>query len=186
MMKNETPNKLNKYLSAHETFCNEAQVMYILIETRKLIEHEDDNTKNRILKFYCDWVAHIKKDRVSSAMKDVVRDLYLSAKNQIEYPYSINNRSKTSDFAYMIDFGNETKLFYEQNRINTEFIDDNNKWNNFISILVKILENQPVNNPIKEVNKIIFLPAADNCVIFRIEFAEPIKGYSHYDYMNAY
>jgi hypothetical protein len=41
---------------------SEAEVVYVLIETRKFLEHEGTGKKSSFatLKFFCDWVAHVK------------------------------------------------------------------------------------------------------------------------------
>lgn len=184
-MKNKIINNINKILILEETKISESEIVYLLMETRKLIEHNGNNNY-QIVKFYCDWIVHTKKDRITSSMKKIIEKMYSSVKYQIDNPFQLNARLITSDFAYFKDLKTEIKKLYKSNNIASKFIENDNKWNMFISILVKILENQPIINPISEVKRIVFLPANDNCVIYRIEFNNPIKAYPYYEYMNAY
>jgi hypothetical protein len=186
-MKNEIVNKINKVLSspASDAVIDEAKVVYALVETRKLLEY--DNSGNfGIVKFYCDWAVHTEKDKITTLMKDIIKKMYVSAEAQIKNPNNLSVRTETNSFAYLEALKSELKQLYQDNSINTDFISDDRKWIKFISAFIKVLENQPINNPIPEVRRIIFLPANDRCVIYRIEFIAQINGFPHYDYMNAY
>jgi hypothetical protein len=41
----------------------EAQVVYVLVEVRKLMEITDQSAKYPVLSFYCDWALHSRMDR---------------------------------------------------------------------------------------------------------------------------
>lgn len=183
-MKNYIIDDINNFVLSHNTY-NKAQVLYVLAGARKLIEC-DNNPNYRVVKFYCDWALHTKKDRITPNMKYIVQKIYLSAKNQINNPSRLDLRSDTTEFAYLKDFRDELKYLLNNNHIDIGFITDDNKWNQFISYMIKILENQPMVDPIPDVRKIIFLPSADGCVIYRIEFKNPIRNYHYYDYLNVY
>lgn len=59
-------------------------------------------------------------------------------------------------------------------------------WISFISLLVKVLENQPINNPSEDISLFSFIPAADRCVRGIAWFKKPIGKHDHYDFGNAY
>ncbi len=65
-MQNDIEVKLQKALSKRSY--PEERVVYILVETRKLLEHDGEPPAYRWLKFFCDWALHIKMER-SSAQK---------------------------------------------------------------------------------------------------------------------
>jgi hypothetical protein len=44
----------------------EVQVVYVLVEIRKLIEHSERRARYKPLKFYCDWALHPTLDRKSA------------------------------------------------------------------------------------------------------------------------
>lgn len=49
----------------------ESQVLYIMAEIRKLVEHEQESDQNAfdVLEFFCNWPLHIKIDRKCNAEK---------------------------------------------------------------------------------------------------------------------
>jgi len=185
VMKNEVIDKINKVVTTSEVVIDEAIAIYLMVETRKLIEHGSSDNYH-VVKFYCDWVVHIEKDRITPEIKKVIQQTYSSIVYQINNPYRLTPKPATTDFAYLSDFRKQLGELYEAEDICSRLVDNNDIWTLFISQLVKVLENQPINQPIPEVEKVMFLPAADNCVIFRVVFTNPIKDYNYYDYKNAY
>src|SRR6476620_9696922 len=65
-----------------EDISTERQVVYILVEIGKLLEHEDARKNYPSITFYRDWVVHTKLDR-SDVADDLVRsfDDYVSSGN---------------------------------------------------------------------------------------------------------
>ncbi len=57
--------KLDREL--HEPVTTERQVVYILVELRKLMERNGDTGKYFALNFSCDWGVHTKLDRTGAA-----------------------------------------------------------------------------------------------------------------------
>ena len=60
-MQSEIVDKLKQALSKPPR--NEKDVVYILVEIRKLLEHTGNEQKYFWLKFFADWACHIKMDR---------------------------------------------------------------------------------------------------------------------------
>jgi hypothetical protein len=61
-MKNEILNKLRVMFESCALGMDEPKVTYVLVEVRKILEHENFPEKYKTLKFYCDWVVHPKLD----------------------------------------------------------------------------------------------------------------------------
>ncbi len=57
--------KLNRQLSSKAPL-TEARVVYILVETRKLLELQGELKKYPALRFYCDWALHTSMDRAGA------------------------------------------------------------------------------------------------------------------------
>lgn len=57
--------KLNRQLSSKAPL-TEARVVYILVETRKLLELQGELSKYPALRFYCDWALHTSMDRAGA------------------------------------------------------------------------------------------------------------------------
>lgn len=60
-MKNDIEEKLRVELS--RGIQTEAQVVYLLVEIRKLIEHATEPYQNLSVLFFCEWALHIKMNR---------------------------------------------------------------------------------------------------------------------------
>ena len=65
------------------------------------------------------------------------------------------------------------------------------RWSNFVASMVQVLVDQPILNPIGEVQRVVLTHSKPGCLWGRIEFAEPItahdgKKYPYYDFTNAY
>jgi hypothetical protein len=57
--------KLNRQLSSKAPL-TETRVVYILVETRKLLELQGELSKYPALRFYCDWALHTNMDRAGA------------------------------------------------------------------------------------------------------------------------
>jgi hypothetical protein len=87
-------------------------------------------------------------------------------------------------FAHGQTFATELEQFMLAHGLPGHLTGNTDTWNSFVSLLIKVLENQPIIKPCDGVAKMYFAPAAENCVILRIDFAEPIKRYAYYQYMS--
>lgn len=188
MARDDILEKLKLFLNKHCPFSEECHVVYLMVSIRKILDHErinGSNNKYQLIRFYCDWVVHIEKDHITDEMCKLINEIYIDIKSQIENPFSVKKGSATSRFAYMNNLQNEMESFLRDRNLDTKFIEDDN-WIQFIQLLVKILENQPINNPTKELRTFSFIPAADRCVQYRAIFKNPIGKYAYYDFGNAY
>ena len=111
--------------------------------------------------------------------------IYQTAKTEIENPAMVQVMSPVMQFAYMQDLHGEMKRFLEERDINT-ILTEEDSWLQFVQLLVKVLENQPINNPTDDVILFSFIPAAERCVQGVIKFKQPIKGKNYYKFANAY
>ena len=66
--------KSNTFLKEHDPFRGECDVVYLLIEIRKILDHENNN-KYPILRFYSDWAVHTEKDKITKEIKKVMPEL---------------------------------------------------------------------------------------------------------------
>jgi hypothetical protein len=65
-MRDEIREKLRIELESCAMGIDEPKVMYILIESRKLLELDGYPDKYKVMRFYCDWVAHPGLDRAGA------------------------------------------------------------------------------------------------------------------------
>jgi hypothetical protein len=105
----------------------EPRVLYVLVEIRKILEHENKNSRDNLLIFYCDWVVHTKMDRFQS-----------------QKIFDIINKDGVES-SQIISFNNlkaELRTFLEEKDLPTELV--NNYWEPFKENLIDILVDTPI------------------------------------------
>ena|SRR5579862_1072270 len=80
----------------------------------------------------------------------------------------------------------ELALFLTDHGIDHPLASDEDRWVEFVSLMVKVLENQPILKPTADVTEFRFEPTNVRCVLGVMEFAAPVKGKHFYRYGNAY
>jgi hypothetical protein len=181
-VKDEITYKLTDFLGPIRRFSEESQIVYTLVELRKLLDHYDADAL--LIRFYADWAVHISKER-NKTFKDFARAIYdnAAAKINADHPLAVED-TEIIRFAHGQTLARELEQFLEAHGLPSNLTRNDETWNSFVSLLVKVLENQPIIKPCDGIAKMYFVPAAENCVILRIDFTDPIKGYDHYRYMS--
>ena len=186
MAQSEFIEKLSAFLSQHNPLKEECHVVYFMVEMRKILDHENSSSKYPLLKFYSDWTVHIKKDHISPEMKKIMDDMYQTASKEIINPASAQAMSPVMQFAYMEGLGKEVKQFLESHDLDPALADEEDKWIKFVQLLIRVLENQPINNPTKDIEYFCFEPANPGCVIGTLKFKQPVGDYPSYTFKNAF
>lgn len=182
-MKDEITYKLTDFLHRTEKFTEESQVVWVLVELRKLLDHYGSGA--RMVRFYADWSVHISKDRIGKEFKSVCEAIYKNAADKINAPHPLAvDDIEIVQFAHGNVLAAELEQFLKEKGLPDHLVTRDETWNSFVNLLVKVLENQPVIAPCDGIAKMFFEPAAEYAVILRIEFSDPIKGYTHYRYMS--
>ncbi len=182
MSRIEIIEKLNDFLDKHMPFTEECHVLYLLVEIRKVLDREN-NKKYPILRFYCNWSVHTDKDSTKE-MEIIMNDIYQGIKKQITCGIT-SEKTKIIGFMYMEDLQTDVIGFLQEYQLPVLIIEKNN-WLEFIKLLVRILADQPINNPCSDIKQFAFLLAADRCVRGRIDFNHNIDKYSYYTFGNVY
>lgn len=188
MAKEEIVEKLNRFIANHNPISEECHAVYLMVQIRKLLDHDQDHWQRgsfTLLRFYCDWTVHTEKTRITESMKSIMDEVFKDVKGQIESSAMMRAMSPVMRFAYMENLRDEMRKCLEERDVNT-FITEGDAWISFVGFLVKVLENQPIHNPNDDILLFTFLPAADRCVRGVIQFVNPINGYGHYNFANAY
>ena len=187
MAREEIIEKLADFLNRHNPLIEECHVVYLMVEIRKVLDHEKDHRQDgdfSLLRFYCDWTVHTEKTRITDNMRSIMDAVFKDAKSHIEAPAMRGSMSPVMQFAYMDKLKEQMGSFLKARGLNTAIV--SNSWLPFVQLLVKVLENQPINNPTDDVVLFSFVPAAERCVQGVIIFKQPINGYDHYKFANAY
>ena len=107
----------------------EPRVMYLLVEIRKVLDHEGDTETFELLRFYGDWCVHTILDRrVARKLVQIVQQ-------------------KDTTSSRIITFGKlrtELRLFLGTYNLPTQIALDENLWSEFRSKLSNILLDVPV------------------------------------------
>lgn len=120
----------------------EADVVYFLVEVRKLIETMGN--RYPILRFFCDWVVHSKLDRKTA--KEV-----LSKFDAYVFEYIQKGNTCTPDMLRrlnpLISFRRfSTDMFYllGEHGLTTDVITDRRRFNPFLSLYVDVVSRTPL------------------------------------------
>ena len=183
MAREEIVEKLDSFLNGHMPFTEECHVIYLLVEARKVLDH-DNNRKYPVLRFYCNWSVHTDKDSTQE-MEAIMKDIYQDVEKKISNPALVSGETKVIGFMYMEDLQVEMTKFLREYQLPTSLTGESN-WLEFVKLFVKILADQPIKNPSADIKQFAFLPAADGCVRGRIDFNQNIGQYSYYQFGNVY
>lgn len=179
MAREEIADKIQTLLTTSGSW-SEPTAVYFMVEVRKLLDHHRavGQTDSTHLRFYCDWVVHISKDRADPSTIEVLEALQEQVEAQLRTASQIAAQSAI-DFAYFESMKAELADFLTQQGIDASRIRDLESWSEFVSVLVKALENQPLTvDPRHGLNitRITFLPSAPRCVIMHVDFGTPVES----------
>jgi hypothetical protein len=121
---------------------NEADVVYVLVEIRKYLDHTDPDRNNfKILRTYCDWVAHIFLDRGGVKSLLVELDAALAAGgNETEQKRAMKTRH---DHFSLSKFQDELRRFLASNALPVLVVDDQAHWGQFLKHYVAVVSDCP-------------------------------------------
>ncbi|HEY1947035.1 MAG TPA: hypothetical protein VGG97_08520 [Bryobacteraceae bacterium] len=127
----------------HRPVKTEMQVVYILVEVRKLIEHDKQQDVYPVLNFYGNWVVHTKLSA------SAVADRIVRLADEIMYRRA-NGTVDTTLEDEAVDFTEERLLrdqlrtFLESSDLPTEICTDPARWEAFRKRLVGVIEDVPL------------------------------------------
>lgn len=163
-------------------------IVFLLVEFRKIMESRQIDFQ--VLNFYCGWALHYEKDYIPSSMKEITECIYKSIVKEMNNPMKLELRQSVRKFIYFERLRRDLISFCSKLELPTEFVQTKSIWTNFIGVLVKILEEQPIIDPINEIRAIKFTPSIPKGVICKFTFTNPLeingKTYKYYQIMNYY
>ena len=166
--------KLETLLKNLEFINEESQVMYLMVELRKIIEQINSGSY-QLLKFYCDWCVHSKKDKITSEINKIMQQIY----NEIEKKKykQAGGFPGIEDFVEMEGLRKNMDKFLRELGLNNITLTNFKVWEKFRETLTKILVEQPLENPHEKIKKFTFLSfAPPDSANIEIEYEiEPAK-----------
>jgi hypothetical protein len=151
MARTELIRKLNSFLNKNKVFKEECQVVYLLVEIRKILEH-DNETDYKLLRFFCDWTVHTKKDRKMEGIVEIVTKI----DNLISSVDKITNEQNEQilKFLEMNELRKELSQFLTSRSLPKDLYENDHNWSTFVNILAQVLSGQPILDPIKTIKSI--------------------------------
>jgi hypothetical protein len=126
---------------------SERQVVYVLVELRKLIELNADGPHYPSLKFHCDWAAHavLKGPPAQEIVRlfDRHQEVYDSPSATHDHP-DMSFMARLGPILTMSTFRNELNSYLHAQGLDSSIPNDNDKWAAFLSYYVRVIEDCPL------------------------------------------
>jgi hypothetical protein len=140
MARSSILNKLEKALSKELT--GEDQVVYILVEVRKLIDMEPDQSRFMSLKLYCDWAVHTEltyPSRTRPILTLVDQDIF-NCFHPDGHGTSPEDNEKLQRLLYWDGFRSDLLDFLRASGLPASIAEDDKKWFNFLAQYAHVIE----------------------------------------------
>jgi len=171
----------------------ERQVVYILVELRKLLDSRERDARFESLKFYCDWAMHTKMDRSTARNFISSVDALFSASPNITQ----EENDRLGQLLYLESFRNQLRALLLSEGL-SDRICESAEWLNFLDCYSRVIEDCPLvyqnrGDSATAVEQMIFEKRVSTAVSQRISWAEarsfPIRwtvrfrngGLAHFD-----
>jgi hypothetical protein len=141
-MRQQIVEKLNKFLSERPQLKEEFEVVYLMVELRKLLDRErEQNHQNQdsLVRFHADWVLHTDKRHITAPMKEIMKKIDESIDT---YPKDGN-----IEFLLLPEFRAELTKLLEEHGLPNDFCRKDDNWLVFMTTLTQVLADQPIINP---------------------------------------
>ena len=163
--------KLGRFLSERLPFTEECQIVYLLVEIRKILDQEN-NGKYPLLRFYADWSVHTAKDKINREIKTIMEKILADIKASQTGAGTLNPRSRplsALSFMSTVEMKKEMKSFLQEYGLPCDLVSLEN-WNSVQLILPNILADQPINSPCAGMRVFAFKPVENGRVVAEIEY----------------
>lgn len=141
-MRDNIVSKISNELSKGIT--SEAQVLYLLVEIRKVRQADDNQTiprgRKSFLDFYRDWVCHVELNYDNAVKTFLDRFELLVDSNLTEKEIARSFIDHYPSFFKFNELRSELRVFFENENITTELTDNMRKWHTFVKHLLGILK----------------------------------------------
>ncbi len=130
---------------------SERQIVYLLVEIRKLIELNQGGANYRSLKFSCDWVAHpvLKGPEAQNVVRqfdqyqEMIEEMHSATHGQ-RLTVSMDFMSGLSEILRLSKFRRELGEYLRRQGLDSSISDDDQKWTGFLAHYVKVIEDCPL------------------------------------------
>ncbi|MCZ6752665.1 MAG: hypothetical protein O7E51_12670 [Acidobacteria bacterium] len=162
-MENDIINKIRYELD--RPIQSERQVVYLLAEVRKLLDHLCATSQYRSLRLYCNWAVHIKLER-SFALSIVEKVDQLYSKLMKGPRLSKEEHDELFGIFAPDNFRQDFKSFLREQSLPISICQNDKRWAMFLSYYLRVIQDCPLvceskkKNP-KVLNKIVLTKHPD-------------------------
>ena len=154
-------------------FDKEYHVVYIMVQLRKLLDQirkTDAQNKYALIRFFCDWTVHIKKDIMADGIKLIMERINKSVPKG--EPCGRLNFDEHIYFVYMKALNEELLCLFRKEGLPVEFLEDRVNWLLFVRSLVNVLIEQPIYAPVPEMEYFCFKRSDNGAFLWHIKFKD--------------
>ncbi len=153
--------KLKNFLMDHDPVTEECHIVYLLVEIRKLMERTECNeSKFQILRFYCDWALHTKKNQRLNVIASIVQGIEDSILQGHRFPDGqfLPFGNSHIQFIYKEELQRSMKDFFLEQGLPTSMF-NKEKWEKFVFLFIQVLIDQPIVLNGDKIESLCFRPA---------------------------
>jgi len=157
--------KLQKFLKERPIFTKECEVVYLMVEIRKILDH--DSGPYKTLRFYCNWVLHkeLNQERTTKLLSSIFE-------TNIDFKRSGRENARNvkfvgTDFFKLNTFKNELKDFFQ--RYDCSVVLLNKNWWKFARLLLDVIKECPIHFVSNKIRKLEIIKCDDSN--YRYEFS---------------
>lgn len=172
-MRAQIVDNLNKFMAEHQIIKEECEVVYLLVELRKLLDRNVEMNLPKeysLVRFHADWIVHTRKDYITPTMKKIMLD--------IENSIDIYPKKGNIDFLLMPDFRKELSSLLKENYLPNDLCVEDKKWLYFILALTQVLADQPIINPTDNIAEFRYVVMKKSGIMANIDFTGSRQGQS--------
>ena len=142
--------KLNTFLKKHHSFEEECYVVYLMVEIRKILEKEEKEEKKKIdalyplVKFYCDWILHNKKEKITTIWIEQILEAIDRELPKCPENFNQGKVEENLKFIRMDALSLQLDQLFEDYALDNSFLKNPADWANFLQNLIEVLIDQPI------------------------------------------
>ncbi|MFH1971220.1 MAG: hypothetical protein ABIJ05_02450 [Patescibacteria group bacterium] len=172
-MKIQIIEKLDKFLGERPQIKEEFEIVYLMVELRKLLDRErgrNHQNQDSLVRFHADWTLHTDKRKITAPMKEIMKKIDDSIDT---YPKDGN-----IDFLLLPEFRAELIKLLEEHGLPNDFCIKDENWLVFITTLTQVLSDQPIINPTDNITEFRYVDIKRKGIMANIDFGGTKAGSS--------
>ncbi len=172
-MKLQIIDKLKAFLSDRPLLKEEYEVVYLMVELRKLLDRERQEVGSEefsLIRFHADWIVHTRKDYVTSTMKKIMKN--------IDDSIDVYPKNGNIDFLLLPEFRKEMINILKEYNLPNLFAKDDDKWMKFMLAMTQVVADQPIINPTENIAEFRYVDMNKEGIMATIDFCGSKTGSS--------